>query len=60
MLRSGFMAAMRDPALKADVARSGIDIDPLAGDALQEIVRQAVDVPAQVVELARKFTAFNR
>jgi len=36
---------------------AGIDIDPLAGEALQEIVRQAVDVPPQVVETARKFSA---
>ena len=56
VLRAGFMAAMRDPALKADVARSGIDIDPLAGDALQEIVRQAVNVPPAVVALARSFS----
>src|SRR5215470_843976 len=56
VLRSAFMATMRDPALKADVARSGIDIDPLAGDALQEIVRQAVDVSPAVVALARSFS----
>jgi tripartite-type tricarboxylate transporter receptor subunit TctC len=57
VLRAAFMAAMRDRALAADVAKSGLDIDPLAGDALQEIVRQAVDVPPQVVELARTFSA---
>jgi len=56
VLRSAFMATMRDPALKADVAKSGIDVDPLAGEALQEIVRQAVDVPPGVVALARSFS----
>ena len=60
VLRQAFMAMMRDPALAADVAKSGIDIDPLDGEALQEIVRQAVDVPPQVVELARKFSTLNR
>src|SRR5215813_2132035 len=56
VLRSAFMATMRDPALKADVAKSGIDVDPLAGEALQEIVRQAVDVTPGVVALARSFS----
>src|SRR5262245_2976758 len=60
VLRSAFMATMRDPALKADVAKSGIDVDPLAGERLQEIVRQAVEVPPQVVELAKRFSAVNR
>jgi len=57
VLRQGFMAAMRDPALQADVAKSGIDIDPLGGEALQEIVRQAVDISPAVVEMARRFSA---
>jgi tripartite-type tricarboxylate transporter receptor subunit TctC len=57
VLRQAFMAMMRDPALAADVAKSGIDTDPLAGEALQEIVRQSVDVAPAVVELARKFSA---
>ena len=50
---------MRDPALIAEVRRSGIDIDPLPGDKLQQIVLEAVNVPPQVVDMARKF-ATNR
>jgi tripartite-type tricarboxylate transporter receptor subunit TctC len=57
VLRKAFMAAMRDPALLADVAKSGIEIDPLAGDRLQEIVRQAVAVPPRVIEQAKRFSA---
>jgi tripartite-type tricarboxylate transporter receptor subunit TctC len=57
VLRQAFMAMMRDPALAADVAKSGLDLDPLAGEALQEIVRQAVDVAPAVVEMARRFSA---
>jgi tripartite-type tricarboxylate transporter receptor subunit TctC len=60
VLRDAFMAAMRDPAFNADVAKSGIDVDPLAGERLQEIVRQAVDVPPQVVETAKRFSASSR
>jgi tripartite-type tricarboxylate transporter receptor subunit TctC len=57
MLRRAFMAAMRDPGLLADVAKSGTDIDPLPGERLQEIVRQAVAVPPRAVEQAKRFSA---
>jgi hypothetical protein len=60
VLRTAFMAAMGDPALLAEVKKSGIDIDPLPGDKLQELVLRAVDVPPQVVETARKFSAPGR
>jgi hypothetical protein len=48
---------MRDAGLLADVAKSGTDIDPLAGERLQEIVRQAVAVPPRVVEQAKRFSS---
>jgi tripartite-type tricarboxylate transporter receptor subunit TctC len=57
VLRQAFMGTMRDPALITDVGKSGTDIDPLAGEALQEIVRQAVDAPPAVVEMAKRFSA---
>ena len=60
VLRRAFMAAMRDPGLLADVAKSGTDIDPLPGERLQEIVRQAVAVPPRAVEQAKRFSAPQR
>jgi tripartite-type tricarboxylate transporter receptor subunit TctC len=57
VLRTAFTRTMQDPALVADVRKSGTDIDPLAGDKLQEIVRRAVDVPSAVVEKARRAAA---
>ena len=59
-LRTAFSNTMRDAALIADVRKSGLDIDPLAGDRLQAIVGAAVDVPPPVVELARKFASPSR
>jgi tripartite-type tricarboxylate transporter receptor subunit TctC len=59
-LRTAFTATMQDPALLADVRKSGTDIDPIAGDRLQEIVRKAVDIPPQVIELARKVSSSSR
>ncbi len=60
ILRTAFMAAMRSPALLAEAQTSALDLDPLAGDALQDLVTHAVDVPPQVVELARKYSASGR
>lgn len=57
VLRAAFAAAMTGPALSADVQKLKLDIDPLAGDRLQGLVRSAIDVPPAVVELARKFSA---
>lgn len=56
-LRAAFMAAITSPALLADVQKSGTDIDPLAGERLQEIVRAAVDAPSDIVAQAKKFSA---
>jgi len=56
-LRTAFSNTMRDAGLIADVRKSGLDIDALAGDRLQAIVGAAVDVPPPVVELARKFSS---
>jgi tripartite-type tricarboxylate transporter receptor subunit TctC len=59
-LRIAFMATMRDPALVEEARTSGMDIDPLAGEELQQIVAKTVAVPAGIVEAARKFSAPNR
>jgi tripartite-type tricarboxylate transporter receptor subunit TctC len=56
VLRAAFMSTMRDPALLEEVRKSGIDIDPLSGEKLQEIVRQAVAIPADIVAEAKKLT----
>ena len=60
VLRAAFARAMQDPALAAEIRKSATDIDPLAGEALQQIVRQAVDVSPNVIELARRFSAASR
>ena len=52
--------AIKSPALQTDVQKSGTDIDPLAGEALQEIVRSAASAPPGIVALAKKFSAPGR
>jgi tripartite-type tricarboxylate transporter receptor subunit TctC len=60
VLRTAFMATMQDPALLAEVKRSGTDTDPLPGDKLQDLVAHAVDVTPTVVETARKYSGASQ
>jgi tripartite-type tricarboxylate transporter receptor subunit TctC len=59
-LRAAFAATVKDPAFIADVRKARLDIDPLAGEKLQALVGSAVNVPAAVVALARKFSSAGR
>ena len=59
-LRTAFSNTMRDAGLIADVRKSGLDIDALAGERLQAIVGAAVDVPPAVVDQAREFASPGR
>jgi tripartite-type tricarboxylate transporter receptor subunit TctC len=56
VLRRAFIAAIKDPALIADVQKTGLEIDPLPGDQLQALVARAVDVPPPVIDSARRFS----
>jgi tripartite-type tricarboxylate transporter receptor subunit TctC len=59
-LRTAFMQTMTDPSLLAEVKKTHTDIDPLAGDRLQDLVARAVAVTPEVVETARKYSASTR
>jgi tripartite-type tricarboxylate transporter receptor subunit TctC len=59
-LRAAFAQAMQDPALIAEARTSGLDLDPLAGDKLQEIVAGTLDVTPEIVATARRFSAPGR
>jgi tripartite-type tricarboxylate transporter receptor subunit TctC len=52
-LRRAFDAAIRDPALIEDVRRSGVDIDPLSGTDLAEVVASTFVIRSDVLERAR-------
>jgi tripartite-type tricarboxylate transporter receptor subunit TctC len=54
MLRRAFDAAMRDPALIEEVSKSGVDIDPLPGDELENVVEATFRIAPDVLERARK------
>lgn len=50
-LRRAFDAAMRDPALIAEAERQSIDIRPVEGERLQEIVSQMVHTDPAILRL---------
>jgi len=56
VLRRAFDRTMQDPALLEEVHRTGVDIDPLAGGELQEIVDRTFVIAPDVLEQARKLS----
>jgi tripartite-type tricarboxylate transporter receptor subunit TctC len=49
-LRRAFDAAMKDPKLLEEAAKMHVAIDPIGGEALQQIVADIVSTPAPIVE----------
>jgi hypothetical protein len=52
-LRRAFDAAVRDPALLAEVKKAQADVEPLSGEELQKVVAGTFAVPAAVLERAQ-------
>jgi tripartite-type tricarboxylate transporter receptor subunit TctC len=53
-LRRAFMAALQDKDAAAEARGMQLDLDPLAGDAVQAEVAKAYAMPARIVERARQ------
>jgi hypothetical protein len=54
ILRKAFDDTMADPALLADAQRMRIDIEPLSGAKVQEVVSRLYTTPKDIIERARK------
>jgi tripartite-type tricarboxylate transporter receptor subunit TctC len=54
LLRAGFEATMRDPQFIADAGRIGLDVSPMSGGQLQDIVQKLYDTPKSILEQARR------
>lgn len=52
-LRSAFMKAMNDPDLKAEAERLKLDIAPISGAEMAQIVNRIFDLPPQIIDAAR-------
>ena len=51
-LRRAFDQTMTDPEFLADAAKSGLDVNPLTGEALNQLVTKLYDTPQDVVKEA--------
>lgn len=51
--RTGFAAAMKDPALVADAKKAKLELDPASGEQLQKIVDSIFAISPQVVAKAK-------
>jgi hypothetical protein len=57
-LRAGFDAMVKDAEFVADIRRINVDLEPLPGAAVAQLVAQTLNVPAAVRE--RAVNAFGR
>jgi tripartite-type tricarboxylate transporter receptor subunit TctC len=58
ILRDAFDAMVKDPAFIADIKKVNVELDPLNGERLQELIAKTLAVPAAVRERAK--VAFGR
>jgi tripartite-type tricarboxylate transporter receptor subunit TctC len=49
MLRAAFDATMKDPDYLAEAKQRGLEVNPMSGAAMQELVRDLYDTPPDVV-----------
>jgi hypothetical protein len=53
ILRQGFMDTVADPEYLADAKKGRINVDPVAGEKVQELVERLYKAPAEIAERAR-------
>ncbi len=58
VLRTAFNAMVKDPEFIADIRKVNVELDPLPGDRVQELIVRTLAVPASVRE--RAMVAFGR
>jgi tripartite-type tricarboxylate transporter receptor subunit TctC len=58
-LRKAFLATLRDPELKAEGEKLGLDLDPISGEELQDIAAKMYATPADVVERAKQAVIYK-
>jgi hypothetical protein len=54
VLRRAFDAALADPALLAEAEKQGLELSPLAGDKVQDVVTTMVRTRPELLQIDRK------
>ena len=55
-LRKAFMATMEDEGFKGDIAKLGLDLNPMSGEELQRFVTKSADIAPDLAARLRKLT----
>jgi tripartite-type tricarboxylate transporter receptor subunit TctC len=55
-LRTAFDAMMKDPELIAEAGKQNLEVAPVAGTEIQDLVKRLYDTPADVLELVRRIS----
>jgi tripartite-type tricarboxylate transporter receptor subunit TctC len=58
-LRKAFMDTLRDPELRAEGEKIGLDLDPISGEELQKIAQKIYATPPDVVERAKQAVIYK-
>jgi tripartite-type tricarboxylate transporter receptor subunit TctC len=56
-MRKAFMASMQDPDLRAEAEKIRVDVIPIAGDVLQNLVKKIYATPQSVIDKVRQALA---
>ena len=59
MLRKALMAVVKDPEFLAEAEKAKLEISPVSGEKLQEIVRELIATPADIVEKYKAAVTVN-
>jgi tripartite-type tricarboxylate transporter receptor subunit TctC len=51
-LRKAFMATMKDPEFLAEAEKAGLEITPVPGEKIQELVQEVYDTPPEIAKKA--------
>jgi tripartite-type tricarboxylate transporter receptor subunit TctC len=54
-LRAAFAAAARDPDLLAEIAPSGMELDPVGGEETHTLIANVLNTPRTIAERAREY-----
>jgi len=53
LLRESFLKTLADPALQQEAAKLGLEIDPMAGEAVQALIARIYATPPETIEAVR-------
>ena len=56
-LRTAFLAMMKDPELRAEAAKLKLEVAPVPGQEMQELIEQLYGSPPDVIELVKKINS---